>query len=182
VRASVGRFVLTIMVILPIFYKSESNLSLDISQSRRILDKRPGPIVSPNWTGTTVHRLSVHMMQKMMTAFHPYYFKSSTMKCGNERFTCNVYFAHYSIHTRWTPTNSGGVLSSCFTSKQSSIASRIRAMSSSNDFACMWQPGSSGTDQTKYPSVSRSITTLKALDIFSSYKKHRNLIKISKRK
>jgi hypothetical protein len=73
-------------------------------------------------------------------------------------------YAHIQTATRWTPTNSLVVGSS--TLRQSSIASRIRLISTSSDFAWVWHPRSAGTDATKYPSSSFSITTLNSRIIF----------------
>ncbi len=39
-----------------VVHKSSINCSFVISQSRRILLSKPGPITSPEWTGTTVQR------------------------------------------------------------------------------------------------------------------------------
>ena len=70
---------------------------------------------------------------------------------------------HELTTTRWTPTNSVGVGSS--SSRQSSIASLTLYISTSSDFSCVWHPSSVGTEATKYPSSSFSITTLNSLFI-----------------
>ncbi len=64
----------------------------------------------------------------------------------------------------------GSTNPSCFdgtssTSRQSSTASWIRDINSSSEGAWVWQPGSCGTDATRKPSLSRSITTSKVLCI-----------------
>lgn len=68
---------------------------------------------------------------------------------------------HADTATRWTPTKT--VAAGFSTSRQSSMASLIRVMRTSSDFAWVWHPRSAGTDATKYPSSSFSITTLNSL-------------------
>ena len=56
--------------------------------------------------------------------------------------------AHAAMVTRWMPTNSNSCAGATDTSIHSSIASRIRSVSSSRDRACVWQPGNWGTEAT----------------------------------
>lgn len=58
------------------------------------------------------------------------------------------------------PTNSGIEISPFADSRQSSIASFMRESKVARSFACVWQPFIDGTDATKMPSSSFSITTV----------------------
>lgn len=73
--------------------------------------------------------------------------------------------AHPGTATRWTPINSVAAGSSI--SRQSSIASLTLFIKTSRDFACVWHPRNVGTEATKYPSASFSITTLTSPYSFS---------------
>lgn len=110
---------------------------------------------------------TVGMAQEMMASSASDDFKTQPAQgfdktTAGDRRKC----AHCQTATRWTPTNSLLVGSS--TSRQSSIASRIRFIKTSSDFAWVWHPRRAGTDATKYPSSSLSITTLNSRIIFKS--------------
>ena len=50
--------------------------------------------------------------------------------------------------TRWTPTKLSCSSGTSSASRQREIASRMRSMSWSSDFAWVWQPGMAGTEAT----------------------------------
>src|ERR1035441_10463752 len=57
--------------------------------------------------------------------------------------------AHAAMVTRWMPTNSKSCSGAPSTSRHSSMASRMRSVTSSRDRACVWQPASWGTEATQ---------------------------------
>ena len=54
--------------------------------------------------------------------------------------------AHAAMVTRWMPMNSRSAGGAPATSRQSSMASRMRCVTSSRDRACVWHPGICGTE------------------------------------
>jgi hypothetical protein len=56
--------------------------------------------------------------------------------------------AHAAMVTRWMPMNSDSCSGAPSTSRHSSIASRIRSVTSSSERACVWQPAMWGTEAT----------------------------------
>src|SRR5690242_16033883 len=64
------------------FYKSSDSCSGVIWQSRRIFCRRPGPIVSPERAGTTVHRPS--WCRRKYTPYDEQNTETNLAACGNE--------------------------------------------------------------------------------------------------
>ena len=97
--------------------------------------KEAGTYISPEWH----HRASpVVMMEEMMTAFDTYDSKTGPGECGNEVGAGDAGSpAHAAMVTRWMPTNSNSCSGAPSTSRQSSIASRMRCMTSSRDRPCV---------------------------------------------
>src|ERR1035438_7439277 len=56
--------------------------------------------------------------------------------------------AHAATVMRWIPTNSKVCSGAPATSRHNSTASRMRCVTSSKDLACVWHPGSCGTEAT----------------------------------
>jgi hypothetical protein len=82
---------------------------------------------------------TIMMAKEMMAAPAPDSFRAQTTQgfdktTTSDRGKC----AHSQTATRWTPTNS--LVAGSSTSRQSSIASQIRFIKTSSDFACVWQP------------------------------------------
>ena len=101
----------------------------------------------------------------MVTAPRAQDFKTNFPKSFDKLQTSNWgEIAHRETATRWMPMNSFDTGSSI--SRQSRIASLTRFINTSRDLAWVWHPRSSGTEATKYPSSSLSITTLNSLVTF----------------
>ena len=105
-------------------------------------------MVSPEWAGTTVLP-PVIMSEKMMAASDPHDAETSPCKRRDEVRAGDARNpAHAAMVTRCIPTTSNSCAGTLSTSRQSSIASRMRCVTSSSDRACVWHPGICGTDAT----------------------------------
>ena len=90
---------------------------------------------------------SVLMAEEMMAAFDTQDAETGLRECGNEFWAADARGpAHAAIVTRWIPTNSNSCSGAPSTSRQSSIASRMRPITSSSDRACVWHSRICGTD------------------------------------
>src|SRR6056297_197844 len=99
-----------------------------------------------------------------MTPLDTQHLESLLAKCFDQAGTRDGWkYAHAGTAIRCTPRNSE--VSGCSTSRQSSIASRVRFINVSSDLACVWHPRNSGTDAISHPSASLSITTLNSFFI-----------------
>jgi len=112
-----------------------ARLSRVMSQSRRILAGRPGPMVSEPWTGMTVVLPSAcrrkwwrPLMRRTMNPARPE--RCNQVAPGRTR-KCN----HAAMVTRWTPMKSSDSLLPPSTSRYSSMASRMRSINASKDLA-----------------------------------------------
>src|SRR3989304_1386658 len=109
---------------------------------------------------------TVNMLKEIMAAFTSDDLKAHFPKSLDKALARDSgEVAHAVTATRWTPINSVAAGSSI--SRQSSIASLTLFIKTSRDFACVWHPRNVGTEATKYPSSSFSITTLTSLFIFA---------------
>ncbi len=102
--------------------------------SSRLRDNRAAPIL---------------MAQEMMTAFDPQNVKSNLREHRNEVGASDAQSpAHAAMVTRWMPMNSNSWSGRPSTSRHSSMASRMRSLTSSRERACVWQAGIWGTEAT----------------------------------
>jgi hypothetical protein len=93
---------------------------------------------------------AVAVTNKVMTAFDSYHDESDAAQRRNEILALNSRErGHAPTVTRCTPMKSSASVGLPCTSRQSSIASRTRDISSSRDLACVWHPGNAGTVATK---------------------------------
>jgi hypothetical protein len=101
--------------------------------------------VNRNHRGATVA-----VTNEVMTALDSYHDESYAAQRRNKILALNSREGgHAPTVTRCTPMKSSASVGLPCTSRQSSIASRIRDISSSSDLACVWQPGNAGTVATK---------------------------------
>lgn len=92
---------------------------------------------------------AIGMLKEVVAALDPDNPKPSLAQCCNDLTTAKSgQLAHAYTVIRCTPTNSPRGPRSASTSRQSSIASRIRFINASSDLACVWHPRSSGTEAT----------------------------------
>jgi hypothetical protein len=106
----------------------------------------------------------VRVAQKVVASLDPHNFEPKAFEQLDKTGTSDGRkVAHTITATRCTPTN--WFKTGCSTSRHSSMASLILFIKTSRDLACVWQPRRAGTEATKYPSSSFSITTLKSLVI-----------------
>jgi hypothetical protein len=93
---------------------------------------------------------AVAVTNEVMTALGSYHNESCAAQRRNKILALNSRERrHTPTVTRCNPMKSSASVGLPCTSRQSSIASRIRDISSSSDLACVWQPGNAGTVATK---------------------------------
>jgi hypothetical protein len=92
---------------------------------------------------------AVLMTQEMMATFDAHNAETDLPKGANETMPGDSRTpAHAATVTRWMPTNSNSCSGVPSASRHSSMASRIRSVTSSRERACVWQPASWGTEAT----------------------------------
>jgi hypothetical protein len=109
---------------------------------------------------------TVFVMQEPVTALLANDGEPGSFECGRQSGSGEPRApAHAAIVMRWMPTNSSDCSGAPATSRQSSTASRIRCITSSRERACVWQPGSCGTEDFF---VDAAELALNALDLTPS--------------
>ncbi len=92
---------------------------------------------------------AILVTHEVVAAFHAKNAKASLFEGGNEVSACDAGSpAHAAMVTRWMPMNSKSCVGAPSTSRHSSIASRMRCVTSSRDRACVWHAGICGTEAT----------------------------------
>lgn len=85
---------------------------------------------------------AICVTQEVMAALYAKNAKTDSLEGGNKVATGDAGIpAHAAMVTRWIPTNSNSCPGTPSTSRHSSMASRMRSMTSSRDCACVWHAG-----------------------------------------